>query len=284
MHDHRRRAAPATTRNSCSVKKRHPSQDEGWNGSHGLDPAELAAMGFRFLLGWWMICWASVLMAVLMRQRGSCRGSGPRRGDGCLVSLLPWVYGMDVPCLQVAADYCNGIDGKNIFAKQSSRNQNWMLSWWDTGILQMIWCKKSLVSLMLCDMVWGPCLQFADFIAMEYDCKNMLHNKLQNSEPRSECLWVCATYIKCISCMMTLWRTRKIDSHMFVTIARSWVLPFGLHPQQSHLLLLYTFQESLECAVVTSTLPNKIQLQRIVRRATNCKKLIAKDSYVSVFP
>jgi hypothetical protein len=29
MHDHRRRAAPATTRNSCCVRKRHPSQDKG---------------------------------------------------------------------------------------------------------------------------------------------------------------------------------------------------------------------------------------------------------------
>jgi len=97
-------------------------------------------------------------------------------------------------------------------------------------------------------------------------------------------MWVCATYIKCISCMMTLWRTEKRDSHMCVTIARSWVLPFGLHHQQSHLLLLYTFQESLECVVMTSTLPTKIHLQRIVQRATNCKKLIAKDSYVCVFP
>jgi hypothetical protein len=46
------------------------------------------------------------------------------------------------------------------------------------GILERIWSKKSLVSLMLCDMVRGPCLQFADFIAMEYDGKNMLHNKV----------------------------------------------------------------------------------------------------------
>ncbi len=199
----------------------------------------------------------------------------------CCRGFMVW---RDLAC-RLQQIHCNGIDGKNIFTKQNSRNQNWMLSWWDTGDVA-----EDLVQEEPCelDAVWYGMRTL--LAVRRFHCCGIWWQKLvaqQALELRTRKwmfvgMWVCATYIKCISCMMTLWRTEKRDSHMCVTIARSWVLPFGLHHQQSHLLLLYTFQESLECAVVTSTLPTKIHLQRIVRRATNCKKLIAKDSYVCV--
>ncbi len=186
MHDHRRRAAPATTRNSWSVKKRHPSQDKGWNVRFSWSrSSRVGSNGFCFLLGWWMICWASVMMAVLMRQRGSCRGSGPRRGEGCLVSLLPWVYGMDGPCLQIAADSLQWNWRQNIFAKQGSRNQNWMLSWWDRGCCRGSGPRRALWA--WCCVIWYEDLACSLQISLLWNimaktCCNTTRSRTRNPE------------------------------------------------------------------------------------------------------
>ncbi len=221
-----------------------------------------------------------------MRHRESCRGSGPRREkDALWACCRGFVVWRDLAC-RLQQIHCNGIDGKTYL-------QNKALE------IRIECCLDETEDLAEDLVQEEPCELDAVWYGMRtllavcrFHCYGIWWQKdvaqqaleLGTQKWMFVGMWVCATDIKCISCMMTLWMTEKRDSHMCVTIARSWVLPFGLHHQQSHLVLLYTFQESLECAVVTSTLPTKIHLPRIVRRATNCKKLIAKDSYVCVFP